>query len=74
MSWPSLSSACTRREPQTPRARSWISVILEVSHASLISRSLGARRSQAWNPDLETPSVSHITETGKLALSAEMIR
>jgi hypothetical protein len=49
-------------------------VILEVSHASLSALSDGARRSQAWNPDLETPRISHITETGKLALSAEMIR
>ena len=30
-------------------------------------------RSQPWNPD-GTPRISHITETGKLALSAEMIR
>jgi hypothetical protein len=46
----------------------------QVSHASLSSRSLGTRRSHEWNPDLETPRVSHITETGKPALSAEMIR
>ena len=26
------------------------------------------------DPGLDTPSTSHITETGKLALSAEMIR
>ena len=30
--------------------------------------------SQPWKPDRLTPSTSHITETGKLALSAEMIR
>jgi hypothetical protein len=49
-------------------------VIYSVSHASLSARSDGARRSHWWNPGLDTPSPSHITETGKLALSAEMIR
>jgi hypothetical protein len=49
-------------------------VILEVSHASLSALFDGARLSQPWKPERLTPSTSHITETGKLALSAEMIR
>ena len=49
-------------------------MILEVSHASDNALSEGARLSQPWKPERLTPSTSHITETGKLALSAEMIR
>ena len=47
-----------------------------VSHASDSSRSDGARLLHAHKPDSDTPSSSHIRETGKSqwALSAEMCR
>jgi hypothetical protein len=47
-----------------------------VNHASVSSRSDGARRDHAKYPDSETPSNSHIRETGKAqwALSAEICR
>jgi len=52
----------------------WIFLICAVNHASVSVRSLGARLDQSLKPERLTPSSSHIRETGKLALSAEMIR
>ena len=51
-----------------------MSLICSTSHASESARSDGALVAQSWKPDRLTPSSSHIRETGKLALSAEMIR
>jgi hypothetical protein len=47
-----------------------------LSHASESARSDGGRRTHAQYPDTETPSSSHIRETGSAqwALSAEMCR
>ena len=55
-------------------SRAWISRIRSISQASASARSDGGRRSQAWKPERETPSIRHISEIGWLAFSAAMNR
>jgi hypothetical protein len=73
--------ALTRQHRMHARAAvaptaAWIRRMRSVSHASVSSRSEGARRDHAKYPDSDTPSSSHIRETGKAqwARSAEICR
>ena len=50
----------------------WISLIFSIKNASVSALSDGARRSQSWKLVRFTPSVRHITETGKFAFSASI--